>query len=93
MKTRLQQVSRILNYAAKLHGTTAQAIASRSQADNVVMARNEACHTMHRWLGLVDSVIAQYVGMRSVSSVLRARRRFRAWILVNNHPVQPSAKG
>ena len=88
MKTRLQQVNRILNYAAKLHGTTASAIASRSQADNVVMARSEACHTMHRWLGLVDSVIAQYVGLRSVSSVLRARRRFRAWIKTNNKEVR-----
>ena len=93
MKTRLQQVNKILEYAAKLHGTTASAIASRSQADNVVLARNEASHTMHRWMGLVDSVIAQYVGLRSVSSVLRARRRFMAWIVVNNHPVQPSAKG
>ena len=81
-------MSRILNYAAKLHGTTAQAIASRSQADNVVLARNEACHTMHRWMGLVDSVIARYVGLRSVSSVLRARRRFRAWIKTNNKGVR-----
>ena len=88
MKTRLQQVNRILSYAAKLHGTTAQAIASRSQADNVVLARNEACHTMHRWMGLLDGVIAQYVGLRSVSSVLRARRRFRAWIKTNNKEVR-----
>jgi len=88
MKTRLQQVDGILNYAAKLHGTTAQAIASRSQADNVVLARSEASHTMHRWLGLLDSVITQYVGLRSVSSVLRARRRFRAWIKTNNKEVR-----
>ena len=88
METRLQQVSRILSYAAKLHGTTAQAIASRSQADNVVLARSEACHTMHRWMGLLDGVIAQYVGLRSVSSVLRARRRFRAWIKTNNKEVR-----
>ena len=88
MKTRLQQVSRILNYAAKLHGTTAEAIASRSQADNVVLARNEACHTMRQLLNLYDIRIAHYVGFRKVSSVLRARRRFRAWIKTNNKEVR-----